>query len=850
VVRWRKVCPWPTRRATSGVLLGAVLLAAAGTAASGAQPGTAASVRPGGAAAADTAYDVRQRRGRTAAPRASAAQRRLSARLGRSAIVAPDPLTGGLRLVARLNGFLTEPSGASPRRIALDYVRRQAAFGLDASDLAALELTRSYTSESGATHLWWQQAYTGIPAFDQGLRANVAADGRLINIGGSPRPDLEVASTEPRIGPREALGVVARDISAQVALGSAGAPRGPDRATEFDRGHRASLVLFTDATRVRLAWRALLLAGSRGVYDVVVDATSGELLYRNSLVHNATALVFDNYPGAPRGGTQQRREVPAAWLDGSGRLSGANAHVYSDEDNQYEESFSPGPYPPAAGKEITAGEYGQMTFSGGSCPPAGCTWDSTSPSSWITNRAQAGTQLFYYVNRFHDHLLSAPGIAFGPSSGNFEGADAVRAQVDEGANGGCADTNNAGIIVRPDPQPAAMEMYLWTGACEAGVHDVNGADDAFLVYHEYTHGLSSRLVTDAAGFGALNGPQSGAMGEGISDWYALDFLEGAGFEVDTPAPAELRTGVYENSKVRSQGFDCPVGDPTGACPGAGTAGSGGYTYGDFGKISPTGRDEIHADGEIWVETLGDLRRALVGAHGTLEGINRGRALVTDGMRLSPDNPTFLDMRNAILQADVNRGFRECDRIWAVFAARGMGANARTFGDNDTAPIEDFSAPPPACQAPPPPPPPDTTAPVVRGFSMSRKRFRVGPDRTPRVAQRRRRRRAPEGSAFRFSLSEAARVVITIERALPGRAVGRRCRPPSRRLRGRRRCTRYAVRGSLTRRNRPVGRNIVPFSGRVGIKALRPGLHRATISATDVAGNRSQPRRASFTVVRH
>ena len=33
------------------------------------------------------------------------------------------------------------------------------------------------------------------------------------------------------------------------------------------------------------------------------------------------------------------------------------------------------------------------------------------------NRAQAGTQLFYYVNRFHDHLRDAAGIGFDDSLG-------------------------------------------------------------------------------------------------------------------------------------------------------------------------------------------------------------------------------------------------------------------------------------------------------------------------------------------------------------------------------------------------------------------------------------------------
>jgi hypothetical protein len=54
---------------------------------------------------------------------------------------------------------------------------------------------------------------------------------------------------------------------------------------------------------------------------------------------------------------------------------------------------------------------------------------------------------------------------------------------------------------------------------------------------------------------------------------------------------------------------------------------------------------------------------------------------------------------------------------------------------------------------------------------------------------------------------------------------------------------------LTRRHRPAGRNSVAFSGRIRSKALARGTYRATITATDAAGNRSAPRTAIFTIVK-
>ncbi len=248
------------------------------------------------------------------------------------------------------------------------------------------------------------------------------------------------------------------------------------------------------------------------------------------------------------------------WLTATNRLYGNFAHVHADPNDTYYTSVA-GPVPSGADEIPPAGgnwNYVHMprpAATGQNCPPVGCSWEDGNPSfSWTVNRNQAGAQLFYFVNRFHDYLRDTPGIAFGPTSGNFEGADRVLAQVDNGAgvSGGfpdCGHANNAAMNVLPDGLPGLMEMYLWSGSCDLGVRDVNGSDDAYIVYHEYTHGLSFRLITDANGVGALNtqaASQSGAMSEGWSDWYAKDYLVASGFEPDTAAPGEVRGGVYEN----------------------------------------------------------------------------------------------------------------------------------------------------------------------------------------------------------------------------------------------------------------------------------------------------------------
>jgi len=125
-----------------------------------------------------------------------------------------------------------------------------------------------------------------------------------------------------------------------------------------------------------------------------------------------------------------------------------------------------------------------------------------------------------------------------------------------------------------------------------------------------------------------------------------------------------------------------------------------------------------------------------------------------------------------------------------------------------------------------PPARDTFAPSLTDLSLTNKRFVV----------RRRGRPTPVGTVFNFSLSESARVSITIQRVRSGRrasAAGRSAR-----------LTTLGVLG----RKRAAGPASVRFRGRPRGRALRPGSYRATFVATDAAGNASAPQRLSFTVL--
>ena len=140
---------------------------------------------------------------------------------------------------------------------------------------------------------------------------------------------------------------------------------------------------------------------------------------------------------------------------------------------------------------------------------------------------------------------------------------------------------------------------------------------------------------------------------------------------------------------------------------------------------------------------------------------------------------------------------------------------------------------------------DTSAPVFASASLTNTTFAVDPSGAAEAPVS---ARARKGTVFRYTLSEDARVVFTIKRATVGRSVGGRCRRQTRSNRKRPRCTRYVRAGRFARQS-VKGANRHRFSGRIGQRSLRPGEYRATLVATDAAGNRSAPRRLKFEVVK-
>jgi hypothetical protein len=653
-------------------------------------------------------YDVRTTAAQTQASLLRTAKATASRPSARSFAAAPvdqtitdlDTNTGTVRMRARLDGFLTGPSTQAPRTIALDYVSaNRTDLGLSAADLSTFHLARDYRDITGAHHLFFTQRINNHTVIGNGLTATVNKAGHLLTVGGSP-----VTQAALKIAPVSSTAVLPTAGDALDEAQDATAP-GADPSQDGATGG-----LFVVGQTAHPAYQAIVMSSDDPAM-VVLDANTGQVLQRRPLVNyeHSTGRAFRFFPRSRQGGKQVKVDFTKRhWLSGSAKiLSGNNSHTYSDVNDNNRASKSEEVRPRSGHAWGYQLKPFKLPFAKSFCgKPWPCSWNPNQRNSWKTNRAQNATQVFYFVNTWHDHLKKAP-IGFTEAAGNFQrvnhgrfgkGGDAVNTQTDDGANtdNGLPDgahIDNANMGTPPDGRSPQMQMYLQHQPFTSypggdPFSPTNVGDEADTVYHEYTHGLSNRLNVDVQGRSTLGGVQAGAMGEAWSDWYAMDYLVRHHLQRDRAAKADVRLFIYDGKGVnldRTEPIDCKVGQ-TGAplCKGAFTGHRGGYTYADYGKV--VGGPEVHGDGEIWAQTLWSLRAAI--------GPNKSEAVVTRAMELAPYNPSFLDMRNAILVADTSVfGGKQRAAIWKVFASRGMGFYAGSFGGNDTRPAADFHQPP-------------------------------------------------------------------------------------------------------------------------------------------------------------
>ncbi len=220
-----------------------------------------------------------------------------------------------------------------------------------------------------------------------------------------------------------------------------------------------------------------------------------------------------------------------------------------------------------------------------------------------------------------------------------------------------------------------------------GVINKDGSLDNVVIAHEYGHGISVRLTGGALNSSCLSNEDQ--MGEGWSDWIGLVMTIKPG---DTGADRRGVGTYLVNQPITGRGIrNFPYSTNRSINP---------ITY---ASTNNTQFSRPHGVGSVWGTMLWDLTWRFIEDYGFDPNLYNGTGgnnivmqLVLDGMKLQPCSPGFVDGRDAILLADVlaNNGVNR-DRIWEVFAARGLGLSA-TQGDTNNRfdQVEAFDVPVP------------------------------------------------------------------------------------------------------------------------------------------------------------
>jgi extracellular elastinolytic metalloproteinase len=185
----------------------------------------------------------------------------------------------------------------------------------------------------------------------------------------------------------------------------------------------------------------------------------------------------------------------------------------------------------------------------------------------------------------------------------------------------------------------------------------DGDLDSDVVWHEYGHGLTWRMI------GKMSGTLAGAIGEGMSDVLSVIANE------------DDRVGEYSSSDpfgIRTMPYDAYN-----------------RTYGDIVG------EEVHLDGEVY-GAIGWRLFELYQAAGISKSVLL--ADLVDGMNYTPREPAFEDMRDGILAglAASGNGARSCI-VWDAFAEYGVGVGADGVDKGKRAIVTESTAVPAACQ---------------------------------------------------------------------------------------------------------------------------------------------------------
>jgi len=434
-------------------------------------------------------------------------------------------------------------------------------------------------------------------------------------------------------------------------------------------------VQINNGTEIRLAWDVELEL-EENWYHGQIDAEKGDI---HTLVDWVADAQYNVYPvgiNDPNEGSRQVLDDPAhkngsplGWHDqGNGNTFTVTAgnNVYAQENLEGGDSWESN-YRPDGGDELVFNFTLNLR---------------KNPRKYLD---AAITNLFYVNNIIHDLFYQ---YGFNEESGNFQennfgkggiGSDPVIANAQDGSG-----YNNANFATPPDGRNGKMRMYVWNVVKPYR----DGDFESGIIIHEYCHGISTRLTGGPANSGCLGWGEAGGMGEGWGDFFAT----------------VLRMRPEHN---RSVNFDM------------GSYANGGngirkYKYSTNMKTNPEtygvmdnpGYWGVHAKGAVWAEMLYEVYWNLIDKLGfTTDWYSASREfgntlmfqLVVDGMKFQPCRPSFIDARDAILQAELQltNGAHACE-IWKGFAKRGLGVGAKVGGIFKGRPRTESYETPPTC----------------------------------------------------------------------------------------------------------------------------------------------------------
>jgi uncharacterized repeat protein (TIGR01451 family) len=650
------------------------------------------------------------------------------------AVIDFDPLLDSPAFIRSRDGFLTGPNGqgravssltakaippGEPFQPIKAFLNEHSTlFGHGAGILDTARVKRDYVDAHNGLHtVAWEQQFEGIPVFQSVLIGHITRNGELTSLSSRFLPDLATAAdngTPGRVGLQSAPPVSAKQ-AILLAGQNIGAGLTPARILEngglvdgyllYKTPEQASVRLVwlpLHRSALRLAWEVLVTkSDTHESFQLVIDAQTGQVHLRQNLtchISNATYNVYDSYSPSPFGPSLQTpgtfqppltnrtlivtsaldtNASPAGWIpDGSNTTTGNNIDAFLDR-NFDEQPDQPRPQ----------GTNRVFDF----------TLDLTMDP---TNYIDASTvQLFWRANWYHDRLYE---LGFTEAAGNYQdnnfgrgglGNDHIICFVQSGADVGIAD--NSMFAPAPDGLNGRCYMFIFTGPTPYR----DGSLDQETVTHELTHGTSWRLVGGGMALGSLQG---NGMGEGWSDFYSEVLLNPTNASPD----AAYGWSGYAFYLIAGSGFDqnyyygirrypyCTDMSKNPLTfkdidPGQALAHKGVPLSPMFSPFDPRSADEVHNQGEVWCVTLWEMHANLVHKYGWAIGNELTLQLTTDGMKLTPALPNFLQARDAILVADtIDNGGANVTEIWNAFAKRGMGYSATSPDGSTTAGVHE------------------------------------------------------------------------------------------------------------------------------------------------------------------